>query len=159
MTLVDVTPTQALSRPRPRRKPYHRLQRTAGLPERLRQSITRYGSTTSFEERIGRSEGAIRKWFRGESEPNATDLRIISEATKTSVEWLLFGVDEPLHFREVVDLVVQLGQRTMCKISPCATAWSELTPAERSIAEARARLVVSAWLACERRRAHAHQEA
>jgi hypothetical protein len=38
-----------------------------------------------------RSEGALRKWLRGLSEPNVTDLRSICEITGTSVEWLVMG--------------------------------------------------------------------
>lgn len=44
--------------------------------------------------RIGRSEGAIRKWLRGESEPNVTDLRAICVACGASAEWLVNGVGD-----------------------------------------------------------------
>jgi len=40
---------------------------------------------------IERSEGAVRKWLRGESEPNVTDLRSVCEQTGTSIEWLVSG--------------------------------------------------------------------
>jgi hypothetical protein len=40
---------------------------------------------------IERSEGALRKWLRGQSEPNVSDLRAICEVTSTSVEWLVMG--------------------------------------------------------------------
>jgi hypothetical protein len=40
---------------------------------------------------MDRSEGALRKWLRGLSEPNVTDLRSICEITGTSVEWLVMG--------------------------------------------------------------------
>ncbi len=40
---------------------------------------------------IQRSEGALRKWLRGLSEPNVSDLRSICEVTHTSVEWLVMG--------------------------------------------------------------------
>ncbi|MDE2262899.1 MAG: hypothetical protein KGL45_10275, partial [Gammaproteobacteria bacterium] len=38
-----------------------------------------------------RSEGAVRKWLRGESEPNVTDLRALSHVTQTRLEWLVTG--------------------------------------------------------------------
>ena len=43
---------------------------------------------------IARSEGAVRKWLRAESEPNVTDLRAICEATSTSIAWLVGGSGE-----------------------------------------------------------------
>jgi transcriptional regulator with XRE-family HTH domain len=43
---------------------------------------------------IERSEGAIRKWLRGQSEPGVSDLRAICLATNTSVEWLVMGRGE-----------------------------------------------------------------
>jgi hypothetical protein len=62
-----------------------------GFPARLRQVIDSYGSTSSLARSIDRSEGAVRKWLRGISEPNVTDLRAICEVTQTSVEWLVMG--------------------------------------------------------------------
>jgi transcriptional regulator with XRE-family HTH domain len=62
-----------------------------GFPARLRQVLDSYGSTSSLARSIERSEGAVRKWLRGQSEPNVTDLRAICEETSTSVEWLVMG--------------------------------------------------------------------
>lgn len=62
-----------------------------GFPGRLRQVLDSYGSTNSLARAIDRSEGALRKWLRGQSEPNVTDLRAICEVTGTSVEWLVMG--------------------------------------------------------------------
>jgi transcriptional regulator with XRE-family HTH domain len=62
-----------------------------GFPGRLRQVLDSYGSTSSLARAIDRSEGAVRKWLRGQSEPNVSDLRAICEATATSVEWLVMG--------------------------------------------------------------------
>ena len=36
----------------------------------------------------------MRKWLRGLSEPNVSDLRAICEVTHTSVEWLVMGRGE-----------------------------------------------------------------
>jgi hypothetical protein len=33
----------------------------------------------------------VRKWLRGESEPNVTDLRTVCEVTQTRIEWLVTG--------------------------------------------------------------------
>ena len=65
-----------------------------GFPARLRQVLDSYGSTSSLARSIERSEGAVRKWLRGQSEPNVTDLRAICEETSTSVEWLVMGRGE-----------------------------------------------------------------
>jgi len=65
-----------------------------GFPARLRQVIDSYGNTSSLAREIERSEGALRKWLRGLSEPNVSDLRAICEVTRTSVEWLVMGRGE-----------------------------------------------------------------
>jgi transcriptional regulator with XRE-family HTH domain len=75
-----------------RRKRVERIKpRIEGLPERLRLTITSYGSVSATATAIKRSEGALRKWIRGTSEPSASDLRSICELTGTRIEWLLFG--------------------------------------------------------------------
>jgi hypothetical protein len=66
-------------------------QVTGGFALRLRQVIDAYGSANSIAKVIERSEGAVRKWLRGESEPNVTDLRTLCERTHTSIEWLVTG--------------------------------------------------------------------
>src|ERR1700754_397169 len=65
-----------------------------GFPARLRQVLSSYGSTSALARSIQRSEGAIRKWLRGQSEPAVSDLRAICEATHTNVEWLVMGKAE-----------------------------------------------------------------
>jgi hypothetical protein len=69
----------------------HDRQVSGGFAGRLRQVIDAYGSANSIAKAIERSEGAVRKWLRGESEPNVTDLRAICEQTHTSIEWLVTG--------------------------------------------------------------------
>jgi transcriptional regulator with XRE-family HTH domain len=66
-------------------------QAVGGFAGRLRQVIDAYGSANSIAKAIERSEGAVRKWLRGESEPNVTDLRTLCEQTHTSIEWLVTG--------------------------------------------------------------------
>lgn len=66
-------------------------QQGGGFAFRLRQVVETYGSASALARTIERSEGAVRKWLRGESEPNVTDLRSLCEETQTSVEWLVTG--------------------------------------------------------------------
>lgn len=62
-----------------------------GFPARLRQIVAAHGSTSTLARSLGRSDGALRKWLRGESEPNVSDLRALCELTGTSIEWLVTG--------------------------------------------------------------------
>jgi len=66
-------------------------QENSGFAVRLREVIDAYGSASGLAKTIERSEGAVRKWLRGESEPNVTDLRAVCEQTGTSIEWLVTG--------------------------------------------------------------------
>lgn len=65
-----------------------------GFAQRLRHAVALFGGPTALARRIGRSEGAIRKWLRGESEPNVSDLRAICAACGTSANWLVNGMGE-----------------------------------------------------------------
>jgi hypothetical protein len=56
--------------------------------------IDAHGGASALARLIARSEGAVRKWLRAESEPNVTDLRAICQATATSVAWLVSGSGE-----------------------------------------------------------------
>jgi transcriptional regulator with XRE-family HTH domain len=62
-----------------------------GFAARLRQIVSAHGSTSTLARSLGRSDGALRKWLRGESEPNVSDLRALCELTGTSIEWLVTG--------------------------------------------------------------------
>jgi hypothetical protein len=62
-----------------------------GFAERLREIIDAYGSANAIARAIERSEGAVRKWLRGQSEPNVSDLRSLCEKTHTRIEWLVTG--------------------------------------------------------------------
>lgn len=57
----------------------------------MRQVLKGHGSASGLAKAIERSEGAVRKWLRGESEPNVTDLRAICDATQTRIHWLVTG--------------------------------------------------------------------
>lgn len=69
----------------------HERQAAGGFAARLREVIDAHGSANSIARSIQRSEGAVRKWLRGESQPNVTDLRALCEHTHTSIEWLVTG--------------------------------------------------------------------
>ena len=66
-------------------------QEAGGFAARLRQVLKIHGSASGLAKAIARSEGAVRKWLRGESEPNVTDLRTLSQVTQTRIEWLVTG--------------------------------------------------------------------
>jgi transcriptional regulator with XRE-family HTH domain len=66
-------------------------QEIGGFATRLREVIDAHGSASGLAKAIDRSEGAVRKWLRGESEPNVTDLRCVCETTGISIEWLATG--------------------------------------------------------------------
>lgn len=66
-------------------------QEAGGFAARLRQVMRAHGSASALAKAIGRSEGAVRKWLRGQSEPNVTDLRALCEMTHTRIEWLASG--------------------------------------------------------------------
>jgi hypothetical protein len=57
----------------------------------LRVVVQSHGSANGLAKAIQRSEGAVRKWLRAESEPNITDLRSVCEHTQTNIEWLVTG--------------------------------------------------------------------
>jgi transcriptional regulator with XRE-family HTH domain len=69
----------------------HERQEAGGFAARLRQVLKGHGSASGLAKAIERSEGAVRKWLRGESEPNVTDLRAIGQATQTRIHWLVTG--------------------------------------------------------------------
>lgn len=73
----------------------NRESRTGGFPARLRERLERFGGVSAVALAIGRSESAVRKWLRGQSEPNVTDLRALCEMTQTRVEWLVSGGGTP----------------------------------------------------------------
>ncbi|HWP94930.1 MAG TPA: helix-turn-helix transcriptional regulator [Gammaproteobacteria bacterium] len=62
-----------------------------GFARRFREVVDGYGSANALAAAIGRSEGALRNWLAGKSEPDVSDLRAICEATGTRVEWLVNG--------------------------------------------------------------------
>lgn len=80
----------------------HERQEAGGFATRLRQVIKAHGSASGLAKAIARSEGAVRKWLRGESEPNVTDLRTLCGVTQTRIEWLVTG-EGPRQMQAVPD--------------------------------------------------------
>jgi transcriptional regulator with XRE-family HTH domain len=74
------------------------LDASDSFPARLRYVVTSYGSANALAGAIERSEGALRKWLRGKSEPTVSDVRAICEATNTNIEWLVTGRGDPKGF-------------------------------------------------------------
>lgn len=70
-------------------------RRRSGFPARLRQRIAHFGTASALALAIQRSESAVRKWLRGQSEPSVTDLRALCEITQTRIEWLVTGRGVP----------------------------------------------------------------
>lgn len=63
----------------------------ATFTARLKQIVSDYGSANSLATKIGRSEGAVRNWLSGKSEPGVSDLVAMCRETRTRVEWLVIG--------------------------------------------------------------------
>jgi transcriptional regulator with XRE-family HTH domain len=81
-----------------------------GFPARLRHAAERYGGTSALARAIGRSEGAVRKWIRGVSEPNVSDLCAICRVSGTNVAWLAAGEPlEPAERDQVRERLVPYG--------------------------------------------------
>jgi transcriptional regulator with XRE-family HTH domain len=130
-------------------------QRTPGLSARLRLANRSYGSRIALASAIDRSEGALRKWLRGDAEPNATDLRLLCEATGASVEWLIFGDQERIRPDEVVSILAQFTYRIQCEMSRRnPIPWDALTTAKKQSLEERARIAFDAWRTEEGQRFH-----
>ena len=91
MTLYRGAPLDHQGQPLQNRAP---AREPDGFAARLRCVIDAHGGTSALARVIARSEGAVRKWLRAESEPNVTDLRAICEATATSIAWLVCGSGE-----------------------------------------------------------------
>lgn len=77
-------------------------QESGGFAARLREVIDAYGSASQLAKAIERSEGAVRKWLRGESEPNVTDLRTLCEKTGTRIDWVVTGRGQRLAQNDAV---------------------------------------------------------
>ena len=67
--ICAVTPGRRTERRNCNMADRHERQASGGFSMRLRQVIDTYGSANSIAKVIERSEGAVRKWLRGESEP------------------------------------------------------------------------------------------
>lgn len=75
------------------RPPVDRFRSIPDFPLRLAELINTFASVSAAATAIERSEGAVRKWLRAESQPSASDIRLLCELSGFTAEWLLFGTD------------------------------------------------------------------
>jgi transcriptional regulator with XRE-family HTH domain len=61
-----------------------------GFPDRLKE-VMGDESQRSFAQRIGVTEGTLRAWLSGKSEPGMQHLISLSEAGDTTIDWLAKG--------------------------------------------------------------------
>lgn len=61
--------------------------------ERLNKIVNSYKSTSALARDVGVSEGTLRKWMRGESEPRRSDLVSLATATQSDLSWLITGIE------------------------------------------------------------------
>lgn len=128
----------------------HYVKRTHGLRARLRDVITRHGSVTAMATVIGRTEGALRKWLRGESEPSATDLRLLSTATGVSVDWMLFGIANEFSTAQTLRyLAFALHRREEEMFHKNGVRWDLLGAEDKRALQQRARTELIAWLVAD----------
>ena len=122
------------------------LLRTEGFPTRLREVIPKR-KVTSLASEIGRSEGALRKWLRGESEPNLTDLRLLSTATGVSIEWLVAGGDVRVSVALILKYLAVVTHQLDCeRRHKVIVPWSELSAARKRTLERRVSAALNAWM-------------
>ncbi|MBW8003054.1 MAG: helix-turn-helix transcriptional regulator [Planctomycetes bacterium] len=63
----------------------------AAFTSRLRNTIKSYGNANALAKASGFSEGTLRKWVRGESEPTRERLITIASVAGVRLEWLATG--------------------------------------------------------------------
>jgi transcriptional regulator with XRE-family HTH domain len=122
------------------------LLRTEGFPARLREVIPK-GKVTSLASEIGRSEGALRKWLRGEAEPNLTDLRLLSAATGVGIEWLVIGGEVRFSVALVLKYLAVVTHHLDCeRRHKVIVPWSELSAARKRTLERHVGAALNAWV-------------
>lgn len=63
----------------------------------MQQMIDAKGGTQKLAEAIGSSESVVRKWRTGQSEPTMRYLRLLSDATQRSLDWIVYGQETAIH--------------------------------------------------------------
>lgn len=61
------------------------------FPARLRRAIKSYGNANALAKAAGLSEGVLRKWVQGKSEPTRDRLVTIADIAGVRIEWLATG--------------------------------------------------------------------
>jgi transcriptional regulator with XRE-family HTH domain len=107
---------------------------------RLERVIKAYGSVTAMAVRIGRSEGTLRKWLSGKSEPTASDLRAICEVAGFSIEWLVSGRGSIFAAIDLVDFIAY----TMS--GEAIVRWREFSQDRREELREKATDVLRGWI-------------
>lgn len=74
-----------------RRKSVGNAEDRARFVARLRETIGGFGSANSLATAAGVSEGALRKWVQGTSEPTRDRLVAVARAAGVNVAWLATG--------------------------------------------------------------------
>lgn len=62
--------------------------------DRIKHLIDRHESASNLARMAGVSEGVVRKWKDGKSEPTRDKLEALSKATGVRIEWLVLGTGE-----------------------------------------------------------------
>jgi phage repressor protein C with HTH and peptisase S24 domain len=75
----------------PRRKSITDVQDNARFVARLREATERFGSVNALAKQAGVSEGALRKWLLGYSEPTRERLVDLARAAGVNLAWLATG--------------------------------------------------------------------
>ncbi len=128
-----------------------RLKRIAGFPGRLCEAMDSYGSVSANAVAIKRTEGALRKWRLGKSEPTASDLRAVSHITGAGLEWLVFGGIPRPASAELMMYIAELHHRRNCERAGIEyLTWRDLTPVEKRKLMQDVRQKVQAWVLVER---------
>ena len=75
----------------PKRRKIGSEEERAGFVTRLNETIRSFGSANGLANAAGVSEGALRKWAQGTSEPTRDRLVAISRAAGVNLTWLATG--------------------------------------------------------------------
>jgi transcriptional regulator with XRE-family HTH domain len=122
----------------------------ADFVARLRRVITSYGTVVAMARRIGRSEGALRKWLRGESAPDVVDAHAMCEVAGFRVEWLVTGNEPPVTAADLVDFIAYTFYRRDCELRQEVCDWNSCEPQHREQRRQIAATAAYAWIETKR---------
>jgi transcriptional regulator with XRE-family HTH domain len=126
-------------RARPRVLPS--TQTSADFAARLVRLVKIYGrSVSALAHQIGRSEGALRKWLRGKSEPTLSDSRELCEVAGISLEWLATGHGSVFAGADLLDYIAYT------LVGKASGRWRDFSRDRREEMRATAHDVVRGWI-------------